>query len=71
MCHASSTLNKTLIGPQYMLLGWHADADLAVERPTFKSTAGCICYERCKNTLFAYAAKSKNAGRVRSRASEA
>ena len=78
MCYIHSSIDMTLINYvgkddtlEDLWLDWFADADLAGERPQFKSTAGYICFVSGPNTSFAYAAKSKAIGSVCSSTPEA
>ena len=71
MCYVNSSADMTLVNYvgredrlSDMTLHLHADADLAGERPTFKSTAGYLASIHADNTEFAFAAKSKSIASV-------
>ena len=72
MCYVNTTAEYTLTGYvgkddrfEDLHLALYADADLAGDRPSFKSTMGNYAVLQGPNTDFAYAARSKSIGNWR------
>ena len=67
MCYVNSSVDQTLTGYvgqddtlEDIALHVYADADLAGDRPSYKSTAGSFAMIAGPNTEFPFAARSKN-----------
>ena len=71
MCYVNTTCDYTMTGYvgkgdkfEDFHLGLYADADLAGDRPGYKSTMGNYAVLQGPNTVFAFAARSKSTGGV-------
>jgi len=78
MCYVNTTVEHTLTGYvgkndrfEDLYLALYADADLAGDRPSYKSTMGNYAVLQGQNTDFAFAARSKSIGGVCSSTPEA